>query len=93
MVEQGSHDDDAMIANNDDIPTKLVISYDKDHPQNGSLYDVPINGRVQVGSVDKVNNVAKVFNNWIRDIKDLPVAELTDKVNIATYLFPRCVFF
>jgi len=26
------------------------------------------------------NNVAEVFNNWIRDIKDLPVAELADKV-------------
>jgi hypothetical protein len=26
------------------------------------------------------NNLAEVFNNWIRDIKDLPVAELADKV-------------
>ncbi|XP_037465458.1 uncharacterized protein LOC119337427 isoform X4 [Triticum dicoccoides] len=26
------------------------------------------------------NNVAEVFNNWIRDIKDLPVAELADKI-------------
>jgi len=26
------------------------------------------------------NNIAEVFNNWIRDIKDLPVAELADKV-------------
>nr|XP_034569455.1 uncharacterized protein LOC117833969 [Setaria viridis] len=26
------------------------------------------------------NNVAEVFNNWIRDIKDLPIAELADKV-------------
>jgi hypothetical protein len=33
MVEEGSHDDDVVIPNNDDIPTELVISYDKDHPQ------------------------------------------------------------
>jgi hypothetical protein len=26
------------------------------------------------------NNIAEAFNNWIRDIKDLPVAELADKV-------------
>jgi len=26
------------------------------------------------------NNLAEVFNNWIRGIKDLPVAELADKV-------------
>ncbi|WVZ64440.1 hypothetical protein U9M48_013950 [Paspalum notatum var. saurae] len=26
------------------------------------------------------NNLAEVFNNWIRDIKDLPVAELADKI-------------
>lgn len=26
------------------------------------------------------NNLAEVFNNWIRDIKDLPVAELADKL-------------
>ena len=55
MVEEGSHEDDAVIPNNDDIPTELVISYDKDHPQNGSLYDVPINGRVQVGSATICN--------------------------------------
>ena len=38
------------------------------------------------------NNIAEVFNNWIRDINDLLVAELADKVNIATYIFPTCVF-
>ena len=26
------------------------------------------------------NNVVEVFNNWIREIKDLPVAELADKI-------------
>ncbi|XP_035823234.1 uncharacterized protein [Zea mays] len=26
------------------------------------------------------NNVAEVFNNWIKDIKDLPVADLADKI-------------
>jgi hypothetical protein len=26
------------------------------------------------------NNIAEVFNNWIKDIKDLPVSELADKV-------------
>ena len=40
MVEEGSHGDDAVIPNNDDIPTELVISYDKDHPQMdlGTMY-------------------------------------------------------
>jgi hypothetical protein len=26
------------------------------------------------------NNVAEVFNNWIKDIKDLPVVDLVDKI-------------
>jgi hypothetical protein len=26
------------------------------------------------------SNVAEVFNNWIKDIKDLPVVELVDKI-------------
>ena len=40
MVEEGSHEDDAVIPNNDDIPTEVVISYDKDHPQMdlGTMY-------------------------------------------------------
>ena len=40
MVEDGSHDDDVVIPDNDDIPTELVISYDKDHPQMdlGTMY-------------------------------------------------------
>ena len=26
------------------------------------------------------SNIAESFNNWIRDIKDLPVADLADKI-------------
>jgi hypothetical protein len=26
------------------------------------------------------NNIAESFNNWIKDVKDLPVCELTDKI-------------
>jgi hypothetical protein len=26
------------------------------------------------------NNIAESFNNWIKDIKDLPVCELVDKI-------------
>jgi hypothetical protein len=26
------------------------------------------------------NNIAEVFNNWVKDIKNLPVSELADKV-------------
>jgi hypothetical protein len=26
------------------------------------------------------SNVAEVFNNWMKDVKDLPVVELTDKI-------------
>jgi hypothetical protein len=26
------------------------------------------------------NNIAEVFNNWIKDYKDLPVCELADKI-------------
>jgi transposase-like protein len=26
------------------------------------------------------NNIAKIFNNWIKEIKDLPVCELADKL-------------
>jgi hypothetical protein len=28
------------------------------------------------------NNIAEVFNNWIKDYKDLPVCELTDKIRV-----------
>uniref|UniRef100_A0A8R7RBU8 SWIM-type domain-containing protein n=1 Tax=Triticum urartu TaxID=4572 RepID=A0A8R7RBU8_TRIUA len=35
------------------------------------------------------NNVAEVFNNWIRDIKDLPVAELVDKIRVMIMLLWR----
>jgi hypothetical protein len=28
------------------------------------------------------NNIAKVFNNWIKDHKDLPVCELADKIRV-----------
>jgi hypothetical protein len=26
------------------------------------------------------NNIAESFNNWIKDIKDLPVCKLADKI-------------
>jgi hypothetical protein len=28
------------------------------------------------------NNIAEVFNNWIKDYKDLPVCQLTDKIRV-----------
>jgi hypothetical protein len=28
------------------------------------------------------NNIAEVFNNWIKDYKDLPVCELTNKIRV-----------
>jgi hypothetical protein len=28
------------------------------------------------------NNIAEVFNNWIKDFKDLPVCELADKIRV-----------
>jgi hypothetical protein len=28
------------------------------------------------------NNIAEVFNNWIKDYKDLPVCELADKIRV-----------
>jgi hypothetical protein len=28
------------------------------------------------------NNIAEVFNNWIKDYKDLPVCELVDKIRV-----------
>jgi hypothetical protein len=28
------------------------------------------------------NNIAEVFNNWIKDYKDLPVCQLADKIRM-----------
>jgi transposase-like protein len=28
------------------------------------------------------NNIIEVFNNWIKDYKDLPICELTDKIRV-----------
>jgi hypothetical protein len=28
------------------------------------------------------NNIAEVFNNWIKDYKDLPVCDLADKIRL-----------
>jgi hypothetical protein len=28
------------------------------------------------------NNIAKVFNNWVKDHKDLPICELVDKIRV-----------
>lgn len=39
------------------------------------------------------NNVAEVFNNWIRDIKDLPVAELADKIREMIDLSPSLLLY
>jgi hypothetical protein len=28
------------------------------------------------------NNIAEVFNNWIKDFKDLPICELANKIRV-----------